>query len=46
MLESEASEIDSSWKPNLFSDFANNDGIGTQLSAAQYFVMYLFEEYV
>ena len=44
MLESETNEIDSSIKPNIFSDFANNNGIGTQLSAAQYFVMYLFEE--
>jgi len=44
MLESESGGIDSSLKPNIFSDFANNNGIGTQLSAAQYFVMHLFEE--
>ena len=46
MLESESGEIDSNLKPNIFSDFANNNGIGTQLSAAQYFVMHLFEEWV
>ena len=45
MIESESSSLDTGaiFKTNLFMENASN-GVGNQLSAAQYFVMYLFEE--